>query len=229
VNYIWYSGSPAPGTVNANNFSARWQGTFTFAAGTYTFVTDSDNGIRLWVDGVQKINNWTAHSPVYNKASVTLTAGTHTIKVEYYENTGDARAVVSWMLPQTQTSNCVTVGKFCAKYFNNTTLSGNPVLSLYESDVDHDWGTTAPGGGVNADNYSARWEGQFDFAAGSYEFGTASDDGVRVWVDGNLIIDNWSAHGYEEDYSTINLTSGLHTVKMEYYELGGNAMASIWW
>lgn len=231
VNYFWWDGSsPESGTVNNNNFSARWQGEFTFAAGTYTFASDSDDGIKVWVDNVLKIDNWTAHSPIsYDTVDVVLTAGVHTVKVEYYELTGNARAVVSWMLPQTQSSNCVVEGSFCAKYFNNTSLTGDPVLSLLESEIDHAWGTTSPSSAVNSDNYSVRWEGQFQFNSDEYTFTTGSDAGVRLWLDGNLIIDNWTAHSYQEDGDSVNVSAGLHTVKVEYYETTGDANLWVYW
>ena len=50
---------------------------------------------------------------------------------------------------------------------------------------------TGPGLGVNVDNFSARWTGQFPFTGGTYTFSSTTDDGVRVYVDGSLLIDGW--------------------------------------
>ncbi|MEP7103309.1 MAG: PA14 domain-containing protein [Candidatus Dojkabacteria bacterium] len=230
ISNFWWGGSP-DASVNSNNFSARWTGNINFpTAGSYTFVTTSDNGVRLWVDNVQKINNWTSHTTTMNSSTVTLTAGAHAIKMEYYDGTGDATAGLSWTLPQTQTSNCVDVGRFCAKYFNNATLTGTPTMSMYTSNVDYDWGSNSPISGISSNNFSARYEGQFYFDADTYTFMEGSDDGVRVWIDGTLAIDHWGPHGYEEDDATLNMTAGLHTIKVEYRELSGGASVWLdWW
>jgi hypothetical protein len=95
VNHDWEGGPPGPG-VGRDNFSVRWTGQPTFAAGTYTFTSTSDDGIRVYVDGVKRIDDWASHSSHTASAQVTLTAGTHTVTVEYYESTGDALAQVSW-------------------------------------------------------------------------------------------------------------------------------------
>ena len=82
-------------------------------------------------------------------------------------------------------------GTFLAEYRNNTDLSGAPVLSRCESAINHAWAGNRPGPGVNADNFSARWTGQFAFAGGTYAFSSTTDDGVRLYVDGSLLIDGW--------------------------------------
>ena len=70
-------------------------------SGTYRFTTVSDDGIRLWVNGVQVINNWTDHSSTTNTSNaITLTAGQrYTITLEYYERTGSATARLQWTYP----------------------------------------------------------------------------------------------------------------------------------
>jgi PKD repeat protein len=95
LNYNWGSGGPGSG-VNTDNFSARWLGRFNFTAGSYTFTTRSDDGVRLWVDGVQLIDFWTDHGATTRTATRTLTAGEHEVKVEYYERTLGAIIQVSW-------------------------------------------------------------------------------------------------------------------------------------
>ena len=67
--------------------------------------------------------------------------------------------------------------------------------------------------------------------AGSYRFQTESDDGVRLWVNGTLLIDRWTDHGPTTDTSaTVALTAGQRvSVKMEYYERGGGAVARLRW
>lgn len=100
VNFDWGTGSPATG-LGADEFSVRWQGQVEApATGTYTFSTTSDDGVRLWVNGNQVINNWTDHAPTTNtSASISLTAGTkYDIRMEYYENRVGAVAKLLWTI-----------------------------------------------------------------------------------------------------------------------------------
>ena len=106
VNFDWASGSPAPGTVTVDNFSVRWTGKVEApVTGDYTFSTISDDGVRLWVNGIQVINNWTDHAPTTNNSSaISLTAGQkYDVKMEFYESGGGAQAKLLWTYPgQTQ-------------------------------------------------------------------------------------------------------------------------------
>ena len=81
-----------------DRFSARWTRQQTFAAGTYTFRMGTDDGGRLYIDGVLVIDRWVdqGYPSTIPSASVRLTAGTHTIVMEYYENGGDAAATLTW-------------------------------------------------------------------------------------------------------------------------------------
>ena len=100
VNFNFGSGSPDAG-IGADSFSARWTGQVqTVEAGSYTFFTNSDEGVRLWVDDQLLIDNWTSHTVTENSASITLAAATkYDIKVEFREDTGDAVMQLSWQRP----------------------------------------------------------------------------------------------------------------------------------
>jgi hypothetical protein len=101
VNFSWNSGSYSSGGLT-DNFSVRWEGEVkATTAGTYTFSTYSDDGVRVWVNGVQVINNWTDHAATWNtSAGISLTAGQKvSIKMEYYERTGGATAQLHWTPP----------------------------------------------------------------------------------------------------------------------------------
>jgi len=118
-----------------------------------------------------------------------------------------------------------------ARYYNNTSLSGTPVLSRTEA-IDFNWGTGSPGAGVNSNNFSVRWTGTVAAAAaGSYRFQTSSDDGVRVWINGTRVINNWTDHAATNNTSgTINLAAGQKvTITVEYYEKGGHAVMRLRW
>ena len=102
VNFDWLSGSPVPGVVQTNNFSVRWTGQVQApVTGNYTFSTVSDDGVRLWINGVQRINNWTDHAPTTNtSAPIALVAGVkYSVVMEYYERGGGAVARLRWAYP----------------------------------------------------------------------------------------------------------------------------------
>ena len=117
------------------------------------------------------------------------------------------------------------------QYFNNTTLSGTPVLQRTEA-VNFGWSTSSPGPGVNADQFSVRWSGKVEATStGSFQFQTASNDGVRVWINGVLVINNWTNHATTTNNSAaIALTGGTrYAITMEFYDGTGAAVARLRW
>ncbi len=119
-----------------------------------------------------------------------------------------------------------------AEYFNNRDLSGPPVLTRKDFLIDFDYGYFSPATVVNTDNFSARWTGKIMAPeTGSYIFHTYSDDGVRLWINNQLIIDNWTFHGPTLDTSrTIKLTRGQkYDLKMEFFEGGVTAIIRLMW
>jgi hypothetical protein len=127
------------------------------------------------------------------------------------------------------TSSC-SANDFQAKYFNNTSLTGDPVLTRCEPTINHSWGTGSPGPGVNSDNFSVRWTAGVGFAPGVYTFTETADDGIRVYVDGNLLIDHWVDQTTPAtDTATTTLSAGVHEVRVEYYKATGEAVAQVSW
>jgi hypothetical protein len=96
IDFVW-TGAPNS-SVNANYFSVRWSGQIQPCySETYTFRTRSDDGIRLWVNNEQIINNWTNHSSTYNTGNIDLESETtYDIVLEFYDNTGSAIAELEW-------------------------------------------------------------------------------------------------------------------------------------
>jgi endoglucanase len=106
VNFNWGTGSPAS-SMGIDTFSVRWTGQVQpIYSQTYTFYTTSDDGVRLWVNGAQVINNWTDHAPTENSGTIALTAGQkYDIKMEYYESGGGAVAQLAWSSPNQSKQN----------------------------------------------------------------------------------------------------------------------------
>ena len=115
------------------------------------------------------------------------------------------------------------------EYFNNMTLSGTPVLVRDEA-VNFDWGKGSPSDSVNPEKFSARWTGMFvPTTANDFKFQTLSDDGVRLWVDDKLVIDNWTAHAVVKNESPfIAYKAGKkYKIRLEYFERGGYAVMKL--
>lgn len=119
---------------------------------------------------------------------------------------------------------------FAGEYFNNKTLSGSPVLTRTDASIDF---SSAPSGpGVNGTNMSVRWTGNVTApVAGNYVFQTGSDDGVRLWVDGVQVINQWIDQGVTYyDSPAISASAGqVFSIKVEYYQGGGGAAMHLLW
>jgi hypothetical protein len=109
------------------------------------------------------------------------------------------------------------------------TMYGPSVVEGTDANLNWDWGAGSPRPGVNADHFSARWARYLDLAAGTYRFIATSDDGVRVYVDNSLIIDEWHDHAVRTFTADIALSAGHHLVTVEFYENMGHAVAKLSW
>ncbi|HLV35431.1 MAG TPA: SH3 domain-containing protein [Spirillospora sp.] len=105
-----------------------------------------------------------------------------------------------------------------AEYFNNTALAGPPVLVRTETSPTNEWGFGSPGPGVLADNFSARWTTTTFLNAGNYLISVRADDGVRVYVDGVLYINEWHLATGRLYQATVPLGAGNHTFVVEFFE-----------
>ena len=219
----WSGGSP-PGTgLPADHFSVQWVATRTFAAGTYTFTATSDDGIRVWLDGTLLLNGWGNHGPTSFTVDHAVSAGDHQLQVQYYENTGTAMARFGYA-----PAIACPAGQYRASYFANMTLTGVPATHRCEAGVNDNWGSgSPPGTGLAPDHFSARWVATRTFAAGSYTFAVASDDGMRVFLDDSLVIDQWSDHGAVPFAVNRAVTAGEHELRVEYYEDTGAAAVRV--
>ncbi|MDP9350761.1 MAG: PA14 domain-containing protein, partial [Chloroflexota bacterium] len=115
-------------------------------------------------------------------------------------------------------------GGFHAQFFNNRDLAGSPVLERCDSRTDFNWGGGSPDPRVQVDNFSARWVAQRIFPIdGHYTFNVSVDDGVRIYVDDVLILNEWRPAPYNQYSVTRHIAAGIHTIRIEYYEEGGAA------
>ena len=113
------------------------------------------------------------------------------------------------------------------EYFLNKTLSGIPALTRTDSTIDFDWGSGSPGSPIDSDGFSVRWTGTMQVpTSGDYLLGIATDDGSRVYLNGDLVIDDWNNHASELHQISVYLeTEVSYDLRVEYYEDGGSASA----
>lgn len=117
------------------------------------------------------------------------------------------------------------------QYFATRELTGPAVLERIDPTIDFAWGTSSPGAGIPADKFSVRWSGQIEApVTGAYTIATVSDDGVRLWLNGKLVIDDWYNHGALRNQSVpLSLAAGKHNLQIEYYENTGNTAMRLYW
>ena len=119
------------------------------------------------------------------------------------------------------------------EYFANTNkdMGTVPALTRIDPSVDFSWGTDGPGGSVGTEHFSARWTADLEIAAAdAYTFITTSDDGVRLWLNDQSIINAWTDQGTTDWFSQPqNLEPGIYSLRMEYYEWEGGAVAQLSW
>jgi LysM repeat protein len=221
VNHDFGTDGPGGG-IGGTNFSVRWTRTRSFDAGRYRFRVVADDGVRVWLDNVLIIDEWHDQAPTEYVSVHQVSAGDHSLQIDYYQHLGGAR--MNFAIEP------VEVGAaWKAEYFNNTTLEGEPDVVRFYPSIDFDYGPSAPVAGVTADYYSTRFTGEFAFVEGKYRFTATVDDGVRIYLDDNLILDQWhrtSVRTYEVD---VDVSEGKHSVRVEYYEEKGASVIKVRW
>jgi prepilin-type N-terminal cleavage/methylation domain-containing protein len=117
-----------------------------------------------------------------------------------------------------------------ATYYDELNFQ-SPVDNRLDFEVDFDWGNEPPFAQMQSNNFSVRWVGQVEApVSGRFTFSTQSDDGVRLWVDNKLIIDNWTDHGVTINSGNITLEKGkLYDIRLEYYQKFAGAVIRLGW
>lgn len=239
IKFNWGTGSPAV-NVPADNFSARWTKRQFFEGGLYRFHLLTDDGARFWID--PDVNPWPVigdawkdQPPTEYVRDVPLQTGYNTLEIEYYEHTGIA-LIEFWWEKLGDYPNWK--GEYF-KFYREDGPCGGPVLTRNDEQIKFDWGLGSPSPLLGDDFWAVRWTGTPTFVGGYYRFFTRTDDGVRLWVDlnrdadfddpGELVIDRWIDQSVTTWTGDVYLSPGPHRVRMEYYELVGEAVAHLWW
>jgi len=256
IDFDWGLGGAAAG-LPVDNWSARWTRELTLEAGAYDVTAVVDDGFRMWVDGVLVLQSWQDGGTRSVTTRLTMDGKPHQVRVEYYERGGEAEMRVQWdkviaatptptptatRLPSptpTRTSTPTpgptpfpTVDPrypdWKGMYWANMEMRGSPSLVQNEGQIAFDWGMGSAAAGLPADRFSARWERWVDFAPGTYTFSALADNGIRFYLDGVLLIDEWYSNG-KVIYTVERQLSGRHFLAVEYYDNAGAALVRFGW
>ena len=186
-------------------------------------------------DNFDDVNNAVVGLP---QAETTYRPGTLELEKTYYWRVDEFSGAATekgdvWSFTVTKAG-----GGLKAEYFNNTSLSGEPVLTRLDPEIDFNWGNAdepgrnSPDASINVDNFSARWSGELEVdLTDTYTFQITANNGFRLWLDGKPIIDFWNNGTTNNRLSEpIELIGGdTHSIRMEYFEGEDTAIAQLFW
>jgi murein DD-endopeptidase MepM/ murein hydrolase activator NlpD len=196
----------------------------------------------LWI-GTQGHTGCTAGNPCgdhlhFQRQSSSALSG-YSLRIDFFDATNPLACYRSYPSGLAEASACpagcinsaVPAADWKGEYFAGTELAGGALMVRDEGtgSLAFDWGAGGPGCEVPADGFSARFTRTVSFAAGTQRFSVRSDDGVRVWVDGTLLLDKWLVQAPTTYTFDVALSAGSHTVKAEYFESTGAALLQLSW
>ena len=221
-------GQPPVAGCPSRTFGVRMTRKATFAGGDYTFHVERRGALRLSVDGRPVIDAWRSGSGGIDATQAL--SGVHEVKLEFLKIVDQPAASVWWYgpgaLPQ---ADAPDPAQWRAEYFANRDLQGRPVVVVNEAGpLNHDWGSNGPGYELPAVDFSARFTRMVDFACGRYRFNVHADDGVRVKVGKQTIVDSWKEQ-VGDFQPEVDLAGGALPVTVEYFQRGWGAVLRVDW
>jgi glucan endo-1,3-alpha-glucosidase len=243
TNLSYTPANPLPGEPVTFNATVKNQGNGATDAGTIV-------GVLFTIDSVTYVWSDKLTSSLDAGASITATAngspsgpgtwtaivGNHNVRA-HVDDINRIQESIETNNANSQTftisaasTGAVTGTGLTGQYFDNMDFT-NPKLTRTDASINFNWASGSPVSTMGVDQFSVRWTGQIQPAYSErYTFYTSSDDGVRLWINGQQIINNWTDHGSTENRASISLIAGQkYDIKMEYYENGGGAVATLAW
>jgi hypothetical protein len=275
VNFDWGTGAVTTG-LGPDNFSVRWTGQVTprFSE-NYTFFTQSDDGVRLWINGQLIVDDWNQHATSERAGTIALQAGQrYSLRLEYFEYNVDATVRLLWsspsqpkeIVPQSQLSPPDTSTPLPTPIATPTTPSqtatpsptlvpptatiptggsGMGLTGAYYGDsnfgtlkmtrtdpmIAFAWSNGAPDPSLPTDNFTVHWAGQIiPRFSEVYTFRITADDGARLWINGQLVVDGWAGAYGGQNGVPVTLQAGQpYDLRLDYREDGGSASIKLEW
>ena len=122
----------------------------------------------------------------------------------------------------------IPTNKFLGSYYNGRNFE-SLVFTREDAAVNFNWWLGSPAPGVTKDDFSVRWQGKFDFTAGEWEFDSTADDGIRIFIDGEKVVDSWKTQRGTFFKVVKNLSAGSHLIVVEYFEAKEWAGVTLGW
>ena len=198
ISHFW-EGNVGPAALDGqyNNFALRYSGEFQFDEDVYQFWASSDDGSRLYVDDKLVLDRWGACCDIWHADPIALSAGPHSIMMEYSQAGGGAFLELGWQ----KFLGCPSSSPLLATYYPADEIDeSRQILGGCTSNIRKDWGSFGPVELVTdmqlaaLDHFSVRWEGDVAFIADEqYIFSSLADDGSRLFLDGAMLIDRWDS------------------------------------
>ncbi|HEU4966044.1 MAG TPA: PA14 domain-containing protein [Candidatus Saccharimonadales bacterium] len=252
VDFNWNGGSPANGSINSSWYWANWDGYFVApTTGTYDFGVLSDGQYDLNVAGNDDMGEGCTTTPCYY-VSMNLVAGQVVpLSVGYLHGTGSdymhlyvKGAVSEQVIPETWLQTGVRpvqqdnglIGRYYAYTDNGnppalpTNTTNGLFLTRTDPLINFNWSGGSPIANGPSTDFEAQWSGWLTVpTTGSYTFGTESDDGSLITVNGQQVYNKWSdSPGTTGFGSSINLTAGQSVpITVDYYQHLGSASMSL--
>ena len=244
VNHQWRSRQPVF-DLPRDYFSVRWSGELDPpVTGEYTFTLHANDGGKLAV-GDMALGRWEALSGFRETGKVTLQAGKRVpFLFEFFDNYGEASARVVWkgpgfqempiaptqLYPKTDKApKGLKVGSgLLGCYYQNRFFYGDGVLSV---DPLIDFSPVTPPAEFSDKNYSVRWTGQLEAPyTEEYTFTITTDEGVRLWIGGQLVINELSNRTPRTFTGTVPLQRGeRYNVRLESVHRAGQGNLKVVW
>jgi hypothetical protein len=222
IDFNWGGLSPISG-VDGDTYSVRWTRELNFDAGVYRFYVTLYGDVVVWIDEELVLDARGYGANRSFSSDYILRRGKHEVKVEFFNSGGNGRIEFSWELYDAHPES-----EWLGEYYNNRYLHGDPVLVRYDEAPVFDWGRGAAAESLPEDGFSVRWTHREHFA-GVYEFYAEATDGIRVYVEGELVIDEWpQGEGSVDSVVTVRL-DGKKEVVVEYFNRRGDAQVQFYW
>jgi hypothetical protein len=188
---------------------------FAPAAAASTAVAQGDSGYTCAWYTVKRGDTLTRIAIRYHTTVRAIMNANHMSSTRIY--TGHKLCIPVW-------NSTPVTGPWAVSYWNNTDQSGSPALVRTESAVNNNWGYGTPDPvRVFSDNFSARYSRSFTFVGGTYRFMLSADDGIRLWVDGAVVFDQYGYVGGQSYQVDVAVNAGVHSVRVDYVERSGLA------
>ncbi len=242
------------GTVEKFTLSPREQNSdfaFTFdgfvdiaTEGTYTFYTASDDGSKLYINGQAVVDNDGLHGKREEAGQVHLTVGKHAIRVAFFERSGNEILEVRYQGPGVSKQLIPSEVVYHLSE-DESTPSVDPTAGLVYHYYEGNWNilpdftSLVPVKTGTVENFTLSprekdvtfaftFDGFIDITTeGMYTFYTASDDGSKLYINGQTVVDNDGLHGKEEKLGQVHLTAGKHAIRVVFFEKWGSEILEV--